>query len=628
MESQVEEVKRKTDIVEVIGSYVRLNRAGQTYKGLCPFHGERTPSFMVSPDRGTWRCFGCGEHGDVISFLEKHDNLTFIEALEQLAKRAGVELERDEKFAAKGRSKQRLYDILNLSAEYYTYLLVEHDLGKEAREYLAKRQVDSELIKQYRLGFAPDSWQSLQQYLTKKGFGLEEIRQSGMSSQNDGGREYDRFRNRVMFAVTDGMGRVVGFSGRSMEAEPKGAKYLNSPDGPLFHKGQLLYGLSVAKDSIRKKDRIVLVEGNVDVLSSARVGVGEVVAPLGTALTEDQVKVMKRFSGRVYVAFDGDKAGQAATRKAIDLLRQAELDIKIVRLPHGGDPDECISIDANSWVKAVDEATEVVDFYLSWAGSQHDLRTEKGKQAAAEEILPLFILNNNNQQAQAMLFPKIANALQLDEAVLRRQAREMLRREAQGRQATSDERRGLGGGKTQERATGDERRVVKKLSRQEVLVEYLVGCWLNLPLEEVQADRFGEMLALLPVDAAEHEAELVAAFREMVAEKGRLSVKRWADSLSEEGQAELDRLSSVVIESSLTDSGTIGVVNNSSITVDQRLTELLDVVREIKRLSLKKQLDTLSRSLKQAEVLDKHKVLELQQQFIEISGQLSAMGRK
>ena len=343
-----------------------------------------------------------------------------MEALEQLAQKAGVALKKSN-IPQDGRqkAKQRLYEILSLSAEFYHYILTSHQLGEEARQYIQRRQINQETIKKYQLGFAPNSWQSLAHYLSKKGYTSQEIAATGMSSQGNS-RAYDRFRGRLMFPVTDVMGRVIGFSGRSLIESDKSPKYLNSPENELFHKGKLLYGLSQAKDSIRKSDRIILVEGNVDVLSSAQAGVGEVVAPLGTALTPEQVSLIKKFATNIYIAFDQDNAGQKATRRSIELLKQAELDIKVVELIDGSDPDDCIKRNPVNWTKSLNQAKEVFDYYLGWASRTFDLNQESGKMKASLEIVPL-IAATNNPVAQSFLIRRAADALAFDEQAIRQQ---------------------------------------------------------------------------------------------------------------------------------------------------------------------------------------------------------------
>lgn len=613
MISQVEEVKQKTDLVELIGSYIRLDRAGRNYKGLCPFHNERSPSFMVNPDRGTWRCFGCGEHGDAISFLEKHDNLTFIEALEQLANKAGVVLIRDPQMDKRAGRKQRLFELMDLATEYYGYLLREHALGAEARAYLQKRQIDEDLAKKYRLGYAPASWQSLVTYLTKKGFSLEELAEAGMVSVNNGGRRYDRFRNRLMFTVTDTMGRVVGFSGRALSAEDE-AKYLNSPDGPLFHKGRLLYGLEQAREAIRAQNRAILVEGNVDVLSVHRAGTREVVAPLGTALTEEQVKLLARYTENVVVAFDRDKAGQEAIRKAIDLLRRADMNIKIVTLKGGSDPDEVVSKDPQLWLKLVEEAVEVVDFYIAWVGGQFDLATDKGKGQAADVLLPLFILNNHNQQRETLMYNRISRALGLDEGALRRQAREIYREVVRGNKTTPD---------VPKEAKAVEK--PKKKGQIEILGEYLLS--LLLGVAEGGVEELKEILEVPEKALVDGDRPLLIEAKRLI-EGGQFSLAAWYEAAGAEGEVRLDELGSLSSKALLTTSGTMGLVEDVKMaSLADKLHELRQVIREIRRLSLKKQLDELSRSLKQAELLDKTRVLDLQRRHIELSQQLAQLNK-
>lgn len=601
MDSQIEEIKSKIDIADFISQYFKLTRAGRNFKGLCPFHSERTPSFMVSPERGTWRCFGCGEHGDVITFLEKYENLTFIEALEQLAKRAGVTLtkhqNRDE---GQQKRKDRLYELLNLSAEFYHYLLTNHKLGEAAKQYTQNRQITEETVKSYLLGYAPNSWHSLSSFLNKKGYSDQELIASGMASPGRKGA-YDRFRGRLMFPVFDNMGRVVGFSGRIMDPSEKAAKYLNNPDSDLFHKGKLLYGLLQAKDAIRKNDRIVLVEGNVDVLASAQAGVPEVVAPLGTALTPEQISLIKRFTNNIYIAFDQDNAGVEAVKRSIELLKQAELNIKIVEIIDGSDPDDCIKRNPKNWHRSLKQAKDVFDYYLSWASQNFDLSTELGKIKASQQILPL-ISATNSKVAQAFLIQKTANALTLSE--------EAIRAEMKNAPATQTPAQ-----LTQPTPSRPKTPPVK--TRAEIVSEYLIIQTIHLlanqaPLKDVQ-----RVLQQLDINSLASHHNIAKAIVAEISEHSTYDSNRLTQKLEASDKEEFDRLNLIPTTSELTEAGKI------SHSIEEQLTDLRHAIREVHQLHIRGQLNTISRSLKQAELLDKKQVTELQQQFLNLSQELA-----
>ncbi len=608
MESQVEEIKEKSDILAIISPYVKLTRAGRNYKGLCPFHSERTPSFTVSAERGTWRCFGCGEHGDVITFLEKYENLTFMEALEQLAQKAGVTLKKSS-IGQDGRQKarQRLYEVLSLSAEFYHYLLTNHQLGEAARKYAQDRDISHEMIAKYQLGFAPNSWQSLTQYLVKKGYTPQEIAATGMSSQGNS-RPYDRFRGRLMFPVTDVMGRVIGFSGRSLIEDDKSPKYLNSPENELFHKGKLLYGLSQAKDAIRRANRLILVEGNVDVLSSAQMGVGEIVAPLGTALTPEQVSLIKKFATTIYIAFDQDSAGQKATRRSIELLKQAELEIKVVELIEGSDPDDCIKRDPANWTTSLNRAKEVFDYYLGWANRTFDLNQESGKIKASLEIVPL-IAATTNPVAQSFLVQRAADALALDEQAIRQQLRSLGSRF----QAPGDN------SQPSTSTAQTPKLQAPAPDRHHILIEYIMSQVIALVAQDAPRGKVLQQIDLLHPDTFLNYASLLANTRQALASTGHYALNRLTEGLSPAELEEFDRLNLIPTMSGLTDGGKIGH------SIDEQLRDLDQAIQELKKLEIKQQLNHLTRSLRQAEVLDKSQVKTLQNQIIKLSRELAEL---
>jgi len=286
MNDQTEEIKEKIDIVEYIGQFVKLTKAGRNFKGLCPFHQEKTPSFVVSPDRQIWHCFGtCGVGGDVISFLMKWENLTFYEALKELAEKAGVKLESGNFEDTKWDQKEKLYAINRATLKYYQYLLAKTSYGAAAREYLQKRKLDERIINTFELGYAPSSWDSLSKYLQKKSFSLQDIAASGLIIFKNQRHGYDRFRNRIMFPLRDARDNVVGFSGRLLKDDARSAKYVNTPETDVYHKRNHLYGINKTKEAIRKRDNVIVVEGEFDLITPYQYGVENIVAIKGAALT-------------------------------------------------------------------------------------------------------------------------------------------------------------------------------------------------------------------------------------------------------------------------------------------------------------------------------------------------------
>ncbi len=336
-DSSVEAVKSAAEILPLVEDYVRLRKAGGTYKGLCPFHQERTPSFTVTPARGTFKCFGCGEGGDAISFVEKLENVDFVGAIEHLAKRFGVEIEYEEispEADRARRQKERLGQLLERATVFYERLLWESDQAAFVREYLATRGLGEEVCRQFRLGYAPGG-PMLARRAAQEGFGGDELLAGGLANR----RGNDYFNRRLLFPLTDARGNVRGFQARKLhDDDPLQAKYVNSPESDVFKKGDLLYGLDTARQAIAKQDRAVVVEGNTDVLALRQAGFEPVVASMGTALTERQLRELNRLTKRLFLCFDADAAGQDATLRGMELAVSQGFDVQIVVLPKGTDP--------------------------------------------------------------------------------------------------------------------------------------------------------------------------------------------------------------------------------------------------------------------------------------------------
>lgn len=388
--SQIQQVKEATDIVQVIGSRIDLKRAGSSWRGLCPFHGEKSPSFFVNDSFQRYKCFGCGETGDVFTFLEKYEGMTFYEALSFLADAAGIELqkhsrsheddERDEQLAA-----------LNQAKEYYHYIFTKHAAGKPGKTYAKERGITSDSIKTFQLGYAPDGWDGLIKYLHgKKNVPLTILEKAGLVARARSGKYYDRFRGRLMFPLLDHRGRVVGFSGRLLESEAKEAKYINSPETGLYHKSKMLYGYHELKQSIRSAGHVLVVEGELDVISSVQAHVSNIVAIKGSALTEDHARLLRRLVPTVILALDTDSAGVEATKKAIPILKKHGLDLRVVSVPDGKDPDDMAQKNPKLWREVVKDSETVYDFFITSALAEHDHTKPEGKRAimnAVAEVL-------------------------------------------------------------------------------------------------------------------------------------------------------------------------------------------------------------------------------------------------
>ncbi len=361
MNNDVDVIKQRLDIVDVIRDYLTLKQSGSHFKATCPFHHEKSPSFMVNRERQIWHCFGCSEGGDAFTFVQRIENIDFREALRLLAEKAGVELTTDQKSEVNKNEKARLLDIVQTTANVYARVLHELAGAASAREYLARRGVSAEMLKQFQIGFAPTSWDAMTQNLFKKGFSVDDCAKAGITIVKTEGRQgfFDRFRGRIMFPICDTHGRPIGFTGRVLvETKDSGGKYVNTPETPLFHKGNVVYALHFAKQAIKEVGFAVLVEGQMDVIACHQAGMKQVVACSGTALTVEQLRLLKRYTDELRMAFDADAAGQHAAERSISLALAEGFVVKIIRIPEGGgkDADECLKKNPVVWHTAVKNA--------------------------------------------------------------------------------------------------------------------------------------------------------------------------------------------------------------------------------------------------------------------------------
>jgi len=456
--SVIDEVKSRLDIVEVISAYIPLQKAGRNYKALCPFHSEKTPSFVVFPESERWHCFGaCGEGGDVFTFVMKREGWDFRTALEELARRAGVEL-RPRTPAQKQAEEEadRLRELLAAAARYYHHLLL-HALEAEAvRDYVAKRGLSDETVEQFSLGYSLPGWDNARAYLTEQGYTVDEIIKVGMLVQKaDTGSTYDRFRDRLMIPIRDVKGHVIGFGARTLD--PEGVpKYLNSPQTAFFDKSHTLFGLDMARRAIRDEDRAVIVEGYMDVMQAHQAGFSNVVAQMGTALTEAQLRQLQRYTKRLVLALDPDAAGINATLRGVEVAQETleqewepvfdprglvgyegrlGAEIRVLRLPRGQDPDDLIREEPQRWAGLVEGAVSVVDFYLQMLLEGIDLDDTKAKAQVVDTLLPILRAVTNPVEREDYA-QKIARALQVDARSVLTRLRSVERRAARRRPGT------------------------------------------------------------------------------------------------------------------------------------------------------------------------------------------------
>ncbi len=453
-----DEIKDRIDIVEFISSYVPLQKAGRNYKALCPFHADTTPSFVVFPDGQRWHCFGaCATGGDIFTFLMKKENLDFSEALRLLAERAGIPLApRTEAERVEDERHRLLREINSAAAQYFHHLLLHSTQGQVAREYLAEREMASETWGTFQLGYALPDWEALSRHLIEKGYDEADIFAAGLTVERESGGYYDRFRGRLIFPIHDGKGGVVGFGGRALDDSLP--KYVNTPQTPLFDKGSVLYGIYVAKGTIRDEGMAIIVEGYMDVLMAHQHGFKNVVASMGTALTESQVRALRRLTKSFILAMDADAAGEEASLRGLEVVKKhyevehrrspeirqtyrhiwlkkyVDANIKVITMPSGQDPDDVIRNDPEHWARLVEQALPLMDYYFQVAAESKDLHSAEGKSALVRQLLPL-INEIGDGIERAHYLQKLAHLVRIDERIL---AAEMARSKARGGAAVAD----------------------------------------------------------------------------------------------------------------------------------------------------------------------------------------------
>jgi DNA primase len=436
----IDEIKDRLDVVEIIGESVKMRKSGKSYSGFCPFHpNTRTPAFAVFPESGTWRCFGaCNEGGDIFSFVMKKEGWDFAETLANLAERAGVELEpQTPEQEAADETQERLHELLESAVTLYRHHLLQTEPGKAVMDYLHQRGITDATVEAFELGYAQDSWDNTLSHLVERGFQQDDIQAAGLVSERESGGFYDRFRHRLMFPIRDVRGRMAGFGARVLD--PDGVpKYLNSPQTPLFDKGRLLYGLDKARQAIRREDQAVIVEGYMDVIGLHQAGFTNAISSMGTALTEAQLRQLKRYSRRIVLALDADAAGVQATMRGLDVAREAldreadpvfnarglvryegrlDADLRIVTLPEDMDPDEVVAKDPGAWTGILNGAKTIVDYVLDVLAAGHDLEDPKAKAEVARQVLPLIddVANPVEREAYRQ---KLARRLKVDERAM------------------------------------------------------------------------------------------------------------------------------------------------------------------------------------------------------------------
>ncbi|MFN4179321.1 MAG: DNA primase [Armatimonadota bacterium] len=377
-------IRDQANIVEVVSAYVRLLPAGKNYKALCPFHQEKTPSFYVSPEKGLWHCFGCGAGGDVIDFVQRIEGLTFTEAIAKLSRQLGIRWQPSQATRREEWTKERLLQLNQWAVEFYERVLWASEAGERARQYLFQRQISTATARMFRLGYAPAAWDVLVKSAQEGNFQIDELLQAGLAQKVREGQGFiDRFRDRLMFPIFNPQGEPIGFGGRILsEGEPK---YLNTPETPLFQKRRVLYALNLARNSIRERGEVILVEGYTDAISLHQAGFTNTVATMGTALNADTVQILKRYTNKVIIAYDRDSAGLNAVMRSADLFRMNEMDVRFVDFPEGSDPDSFVrEFGAVGFRELLERAESLTKFRVTWLVRQYPSASSEGLQAAVK----------------------------------------------------------------------------------------------------------------------------------------------------------------------------------------------------------------------------------------------------
>lgn len=417
MDNPVEEIKKRIDIVDFIGNSIALKKSGRNFKALCPFHQEKTPSFIISPERQIWHCFGaCQEGGDVIKFLMKWENITFYEALKELADKLGIRLKKFDFEDRVWKKKERLFTINSLVGEFYHYLLTKHKIGEKALDYLKNRKISRKTIDTFTLGYSPSSWDSLLKFLKKKGFKEEESYEAGLLVKSERGGFYDRFRKRLMFSLKDPRGNILGFSGRILEDEAE-AKYINTPETPVYHKRESLFGINLSKEAIKKNNQAILVEGEFDMISCFQEGINNVVAIKGSAVTKEQLMLLKRYANRVVLSLDTDFSGEETTKRAIVDAENLDFDIEVVTFDFAKDPDEAIKKDRQMFKKIIKQPIPIYDFIIDLSVKKNKGEGAFSKKNIGSEVIP-FLVSIINPIVQSHYVKKLAEILGVETSAI------------------------------------------------------------------------------------------------------------------------------------------------------------------------------------------------------------------
>lgn len=594
----IELIKSKISVVDLISEYIPLKKAGINFKANCPFHQEKSPSFMVSPERQIWHCFGCQKGGDIFKFLMEKESLEFKDALEILAQKAGVVLRKGKKDKNYELS-DRIYEANQKAAQFYNYLLTENKVGMKALDYLLERGLNIETIKEFNLGYAPQNWETLVRFLRKRGFKNEEMVEAGLAVASVKGG-YDRFRGRVMFPLSDPRGRVLAFSGRVLGNELP--KYINTPQTKLFDKGRFLLGLNLTKGAIKQKDAAIIVEGEMDFLMSYQAGVKNVTASKGTALTEAQVEEIKKYASTILLCFDTDLAGDAAARRGIEIADKAGLNIKVIDFEGVKDPAELIKSNPEDWKKAVEEAIPIYDYYIKSVEGRFNLKEGDQQRAALEELLPIWA-QISIPVTKEKYINRLAAALYLKDEFVASQIEKY-------KNALSLQKfKPLAITQSTSTKSSTGKPVKQTFDRREMLERYLIALLLHQPVDLNFVPNFPE--SLFTQEELKQVYVLLVLYLDSISFKSQaFKVTEFISSLPSEFVDLVDKLYLLEMDEKLREK-----------VVWQKEMDL--VVSELKKMLIKTSLEKLSLQIKNAQEFGKEESLEvLNKRFRDLSVKL------
>ncbi len=429
-EDILERIRDATDISEIVSEHVQLNKKGRNFFGLCPFHNENTPSFSVNPERQIYHCFGCGVGGNVFKFIQEVDRVSFVEAVQFLAKRTGIQIpENSGPSSAESDIADQIYRANDLAHKFFHHMLLNDSAGEQALAYLRNRHLSDDTIERFGLGYAPSAWDGLLKVANRRGLSAQVMERAGLALPRQGGNGYyDRFRDRATFPIANLSSRTIAFGARALQADQE-PKYLNSPETAIYHKGAVLYGLAQTRDAVRRRDAVLVVEGYMDLLSLVQAGIEHVVATSGTALTEEHCRALSRYAHRVVLLFDGDAAGSTAAMRGLEILLGTGVDARVVSLPAEHDPDTFVQEKGpDALLSLAEEGQSALDFYMQQLGEKHDLKTMQGKAQAIETFKPLLAKPRDAVRRDLML-REVAQRLGVDENALRQEMGQLVQRQ-------------------------------------------------------------------------------------------------------------------------------------------------------------------------------------------------------